>query len=88
MIHDPAMRARHSLLYAEMVGGATLIGQGPVVSPNLLGALAAPPRIDGSSSGLLLGGVVEALDEMQALRRSRIVGLGYRLSALLRWLRR
>jgi hypothetical protein len=36
----------------------------------------------------LLGGVVEALDEMQALRRSRIVGLGYRLSALLRWLRR
>lgn len=88
MIHDPAMRARHSLLYAEMLAGATLIGQGPAVSPNLLGALAAPPRIDGSSSGLLLGGVVEVLDEMQALRGSRIVGLAYRLSALLRRLRR
>ena len=42
MIHDPAMRARHSLLYAEMVGGATLIGQGPVVSPNLLGRWPLP----------------------------------------------
>lgn len=51
MIHDPAMRARHSLLYAEMVGGATLVGQGPVVSPNLLGALAAPRESMGAHRG-------------------------------------
>lgn len=87
MIHDPAMRARHSRLYAEMVAGSALLGQVPEASVASFGALAAPPRIDGSSSGLLLGSVVEAMDEMHALRRSRIVGVAYRVSAILRRLR-
>lgn len=88
MIHDPAMRARHSRLYAEMATGPALAGRPLTASTTVLGTLAAPPRSDGSSSGLLLSGVAEALDEMHALRRSRIVGLAYRLSAMLRRLRR
>ncbi len=87
MIHDPAAREKHSILYAEMMSNPMLWmeqSQGSRVSHSVL---AAPACLEGSDNGLLLSGVADALAEMKALRRSRIVGLAYKLSAIVRRLR-
>lgn len=84
MIHDPAMRSRHARLYSEMSATQQTAATRPVISWPALGVLAAPEGLEGSSRGLLLSGFAESIKEMESLRRSRIVGLAYRLSALIR----
>lgn len=88
MIHDPAMRARHSRLYAEMMSMPALQGQPLAVPANLLSVIVAPASADGSPGGILLSGVIEMLEEQAHLRRSRFWRLAYRLWTLLRKFRR
>jgi len=88
MIHDPAMRARHSVLYAEMGSRPAMSGRPFKVPAAPQVVLAAPAGVEGGEGGLLLSGVNETLDEIKRLRRSRIVGIAFKLSAIIRRLRR
>lgn len=88
MIHDPAMRARHSVLYAEMGSRPAMSGRPFKVPAAAQVVLAAPAEVEGGEGGLLLSGVNETLDEIKRLRRSRIVGIAFKLSAVIRRMRR
>lgn len=88
MIHDPAMRARHSRLYAEMTSMPALQGQPLAVPANLLSVIVAPAAPDGSAGGILLSGVIEVLEELAHFRRSRFWQIAHRLWIFLRKFRR
>ncbi|WP_172448150.1 glycosyltransferase family 2 protein [Stenotrophomonas sp. VV52] len=89
MIHAPEMRSRHAQLMAEMSGRGLLSRKRIKVARQSLQVVCAPLGVDGDAlHGLLLADVGATLQDIRNLRRSRIVGTAYRLSAVIGLLRR
>lgn len=89
MIHSPEMRNRHAQLMAEMTGRGLLSRKRIEVARQSLQVICAPPGVDGDAmQGLLLADLGATLQDISNLRRSRIVGTAYRLSAVVGNLRR
>jgi GT2 family glycosyltransferase len=88
MIHAPEMRRRHAQLVAEMGARTAIAGERTELSLQAIQVVAAPFGIPGDPlQGLLLAETRSTLDEMARLRRSRVVGVAYRVSAALSMLR-